>query len=826
MKMNRKMILAGVLAVLACATLLLGCAREEVIAAPENWYSKEYGGFSTRPQDPRMTIDGVLDEELWEGKAWFQNAFMHDINGVYPKFKVTGFPTEYGIYVAAVTDDTNIVCNGQRATAVQSVFQFEIGADPVGEYRVNDGLYKTKYNFDMRGDVYTRNPNVDRAVVVNGEINSGNTQGATLEFFISWEDMNVDLSKGIPQEFHMQCTYLACLPGKDGLNFDMVSTSYTSILTRDFFRFGENGYVTADAEGAKLGDSYLGNNKTANWDISREAENIVQSSGGTDKHIIFFKEHYGSDFIIETTIIPVKSLGDPSPKAGIWLQTTDSYNSNKANHYGVLLNCVESNLTAGPNGTKNFGSYWLASLHQNGGWTMKTIPGTNAIKNPNAATQEGVKLTVIKYGAMLVYFCDDQFMGMEEVGFMDTDILPGLYTLGADAIFKNSTCEPIDKEGLKSYLGGKGIYLIDAMARGVQGTVTASASSVESGGKVHITITTKPGFRVSSVTINGEEKIADVNANAVDGVYTITNVTSHQEIRVGYEKVDGVQFAGVVTDGTNAITADAKLISTTDKSLCYTFIANGAKGFDVKVPAGNYKLIITALGYKALVKDVTVSANVSETYALEESEFLSTVKVNNSVIASGLDKWDLTYVADGKVSISYSNGGKDKPLYFKDTAADFAIEISAKYTTKFLLGGDYQRNLMAGFRFHDGRNTSMLCAVDRGIVYTNTSNAWTYKQDLLPTDGRVLYYWPDWGYSEANPVTFGIAKIGNDVNIYINGKLAMTTTWSTVAAGLDPNREVAIGMIMIADKEADLEISNYKLMTGTAAAQDYINAHK
>jgi hypothetical protein len=364
------------------------------------------------------------------------------------------------------------------------------------------------------------------------------------------------------------------------------------------------------------------------------------------------------------------------------------------------------------------------------------------------------------------------------------------------------------------------------MARGVQGTVTASASSVESGGKVHITITTKPGFRVSSVTINGEEKIADVNANAVDGVYTITNVTSHQEIRVGYEKVDGVQFAGVVTDGTNPITADAKLISTTDKSLCYTFIANGAKGFDVKVPTGNYKLIITALGYKALVKDVTVSADVSETYALEESEFLSTVKVGNSVLASGLDKWDLTYVADGKVSVSYSNGGKDKPLYFKETAADFAIEISAKYTTKFILGGDYQRNLMAGFRFHDGRNTTMLCAVDRGIVYSNTNGAWTYKQDLLPDTERVLYYYPAWGYSEANPVTFGIAKIGNDVNIYINGKLAMTTTWSTVAAGLDPNKEVAIGMMMVADKEADLEISNYKLMTGTTAAQDYINAHK
>lgn len=822
MKRSVKMIFAGVMAALACLTLFVGCTPEEAIAPVENWYSKDYEGFCTRPQDPRMTIDGVLDEELWQGKAWFTNAFMHDINGVYPKFKVTGFPTEYGIYVAAVTDDTNIMCNGERATAIQSVFQFEVTADPVGEYRVNDGLYKTKYNFDMRGDVYTRNPNVDREVVVNGEINSGNTQGATLEFFIAWEDMNIDISKGVPEEFRMQCTYLACLPGRDGLNYDMVSTSYTSILTRDFFRFGKDGYATADAEGAKVGDSYLGNNKTANWDISKEAEGIVQSSGGTDKHIIFFKEHYGSDFIIETTVIPVKSLGDAYPKAGIWLQTTDGHNSNVAHHYGVLLNCAENNLVDGPNGTKNFKTYWLASLHNEGGWTMTTIPGTNAINNPNASTQEGVKLTVIKYGGMLLYFCDGQFLGMEEIGFMDTDILPGFYTLGMDAIFKDYSCEPIDAQGLKDYLGGKEIYLIDAMAKGVQGTVTASASTVSKGGKVDITITTKPGFRVSSVMINGVEKLADVQKNAVNGVYTLSNITSHQEIRVGYEKAEGVKFTGTATNGTDAITANVTLSSTTDQSLCYTFIANGAKGFDVKIPTGTYQLKITALGYKALVKEITISGDMSGTYALEESQFLSTVKVGGSVVSSNLDKWDLTYVADGKVSVSYVNGGKDKPLYFKQTAADFAVEFTAKYTTPFLAGGDYQRNLMAGFRFHNGKKTSMICAVDRGTVYTDANGVYTYKQDILPDTERILYYYPAWGYTQANSVTFAIAKVGNDVSVYINGKLVYNTTWATICSGMDTNEDVAIGFIMIADKEADLEISNFNLYAGTEAAQKYI----
>ena len=112
MKMNRQMIIAGILTAILCMTLFLGCGPVEVINRAENVYSKEYKSFCTRTQDPRMTIDGVLDEELWEGKAWFTNTFMHNVYGVYPTLQVTGFPTEFGIYVAAVTDDTNIVNNG------------------------------------------------------------------------------------------------------------------------------------------------------------------------------------------------------------------------------------------------------------------------------------------------------------------------------------------------------------------------------------------------------------------------------------------------------------------------------------------------------------------------------------------------------------------------------------------------------------------------------------------------------------------------------------------------------------------------------------------
>ena len=804
-----------VFAVLCMSLLLLVLAAcnprsAEVIAPAENSYQKDYHSFCTREQDESITIDGVLDEDVWQNKAWFVNTFLSNTNGTQPVLKVTGFPTEYGVYVAATVNDTNIMNNGQRSGGYNSIFEFEVTADNVGEYRVNDGLYKTKYLIDMRSDCYSRNPNIDRAVVVDGEINSGNTKGATLEMFIAWDDLQIDVSKGIPEEFRLQPSYRAILPGRN-LNYPLVSTCYTSILTRDFFRFGKDGYVTADAEGAVLGDSVFGNNKTANWDISQEADGIVRSSGGTENHYIFFTDAYGPDFMVEATIIPVKPLENEYPKAGIMFQSTNS--TSEATYFKVMLNCRDDNLTDSINGTKNFNTYWLATQHNHESWTMVSVPDTVGLPNPGASQREGVKLTVLKYGNRFMYFCDDQFVAMEDVEFMDLDVIPGFCTLGSDSIFKDYSCKTLDSETLKEYLGKNGMYLIDAAARGSQGTVTASKMAVEEGGSYEIVINTKPGYRVSSVTINGEEKLDDVKANGNGGYYTVRNVTTHQEIRASYEKCEGVKFTGTVTDGTSPVTADITLTNPSDQSLRYTFTSTAQKGFEAVIPAGTYRLSITAQNYEALIQHITIGDDLEQTFALTASQFPANVMVNGVTVNSNLDKWNTALLSEDKIMGSYDMGSKDKPLYFAETAVDFAVELTAHYTTNFQAGMDYQRDLMAGFRFHDGKNSGLIMAVNTGYVTTD----WTFKQYILDTP--VLLY------PTKHPVTFGIAKVGSEVYIFINGKYLGKEPWSRISADIDPNSEVAIGLNMIADKPADIQISNYKLMTGTQAAKQYIEVN-
>ena len=48
-------------------------------------------------------------------------------------------------------------------------------------------------------------------VIVEGELNSGNTTKATLEMFLPWETLRVDVTKGIPQTVGILPCYRAPL---------------------------------------------------------------------------------------------------------------------------------------------------------------------------------------------------------------------------------------------------------------------------------------------------------------------------------------------------------------------------------------------------------------------------------------------------------------------------------------------------------------------------------------------------------------------------------------------------------------------------------------
>lgn len=799
-------IILGALLLVSGLTAFFALQNKEVIAKAENSYQPEYHSYCSYEHDKDIRIDGVLDEDVWKDKKWFSNTFFSSTEGGMPAMKVTGFTTEYGVYIASTVTDDNLVNDGQRSPVKNSNWEFYLSSNQVGENKANDGLYRYQFNIDMVGDTYTLFPNYDRAIVVDGELNSGNTKGATLEMFVPWETIGIDPSEGIPNEFRLMPAYRAVFVGQSETTL-LNPISWTINGVKDFFVFDENGYTTMDRPDAVIGDTKHGNSKTANWDISKEKDGIVESSTGTEHHKIFFSEAYGSDFIVETTIIPVKSLENNFPKAGIYFHGADGL------YYTVFLD-MKDVMVDSVNGTKNLSQYKLVTLNNNEGtWNQNALSAYDSA-NPNAKKQEGVKLTVVKYGGTFWYFVDGTFVTAENCPFMDIDVFPGFYSLGADAIYKDYSCTSIKNEdALKTYLNEKGLYLIQAKTVKDGGNVKASTTTVKKGGSYDITITSKSGYEVASILVNGEERIRDARKKAVDGVYTITGANGNQEVQVKFAKCDCHKFTGKVQGSDGDIAAQLTLFGQTNPLLRYEVKASGKKGFTAEIPAGTYKVLVEADNYKYYIGTIKINGAVEKTFTLEASEFPDTVKINGKDITSMKSSWDLSKQGENKVSTSYAAKGKQAALYFGKTGKDFVMETTLNYTTNFESGKVYQPDLMGGFVFDDGTKTGWILARGTGIVTTG----WKFTNGLLDYDMLT--------YPTKKQVTFSIAKKGDEVYIYFNGEFAGTKKWSEVAPGIGSNSEVALGLYMVADKTADIEFSNYKVQTGTAAATAYIKQH-
>lgn len=798
-------IIASVLAVLligagVCLAIVFG--NKEVIAASEHDYQKVYHSYCSYEHAENIQIDGVLDDECWQNKKWFRNTFLANTGNNMAAFEMTSYVDEYGIYIASVVQDTNLVYDGQINNNANSNFEYYLVGKNVGEKLENDTAYTLMVNVDMSGFINSYFPNMDRAVVVNGELNSGATESATLELFVPWETLGVDKSKGVPTEFYCMPGYLAVLPGQDATTV-MKPIAYPYKYVTDYYVFNADGYTNADEEGAVVGDSKFGHAKTANWDISQEANRILQSSTGTENHKIYFCNQYGSNFIVETTIIPVDDLDNSSPKAGILFQQSNGiYNT-------IFLDMKDKYLTDESNATRNFSTLRVAVLDNSDGWNM-VYCDDELCENPNASSKNGVKMTVMKYGSKFWVFLDGKYITSFDHYFMDGDVMPGLFALGANVIYKDYSCEVIDEAYVKEYLNNKKIYTIDAAVASAGGDVTTSEFSVAKGGSYDIEIISKSGYEVSSVLINGTEKISDVKKKATGGVYTVTGVSSNQEIKVSFEKCDGYTFTGTIKYGDTALAGTVTLKGVTNKALWYEVVATGDKGFTAVVPAGTYEVTIALEGYKTIVDTITIKKDVTKNYTASLSQFVESISVNGKTVTSKKSVWNMEEEHLGKVTTSKDAGGKMAALYFGKTATDFAVETTIDYTTIFKDGVDYQTDLMGGFVFSDGSNTGWIMARKSGYVYTGWNRV----------TGRISY--DVLTYPTAKTAKFAIAKIGEEVSVYLNDMLIDTLKWSDIAPEISSKSEVAIGLYMVADKTADIQFSNCSVATGTAAAKNYV----
>lgn len=791
-----KKILILLCVIFMAAGTAVGCSGKNSLSPAENSVEEEFVSDYNGPNDPSIIIDGVLDESVYADKKWFRNTFAENLSGNMPVLQATGFTTEYGLYIAAQVWDENIVYSGQFMPSRNSAFDlyFVIGDE---DRLDDDSLDRYHLLVDMGLNIMGTPGRAKRGAFVQGEINSGETEFATLEVFYSWGQLGVDISEGVPEGYGLWAEYKAVLPGQSSVK--TVSTSPgPGKHNKNFYRIGKDGYSNQDAENAVLGDAKSGFAKTANWDISRESEGIVSVNGGEEWQTIYFRDAYDENFTISTDLQFHNSLNNDYPHAGLYIRSTEGY------YISVVLAFYDDFLTTaedGGNTVKNFELVTIDNSTQT--WRQRAVyRATNTDLSSSV-----LSLKLIKRGSELYYFINGNYCMTERADWLIGDAFAGFYTLGAATTFSNYLYERHTQEQAVQALNDEGIYTVTAEPATAGGSVETSAYAVKSGESADIRFVTQEGYSISSVQIDGIEKIEQVKESVKDGVYTLTGIRQNTKVLVGWSRLDNaVTYKGMIMKGEEPVAAELTLVDAQNPLNAFRIAVTPQNGFDILVPAGIYKRTVSAENCIPLQDEIDLSTDKEGNIVLQESAFVRSVTVNGIQVSSELSAWDMKEETDGYIYGDFALGNKRKPLYFAEVSKQATLSATVTNVTDYSQGGEYQDEPYAGFCFTDGTNTGHIFVAGQSVVYrglnNNTGLVWDWAaRKVLETP--VLK-------EKNDSVELLVAIGGGMVHVYVGGDwvLSLSLTEDMQWTNYSEDMDLAYGLYMSTDKQIRLQYSD------------------
>lgn len=428
----------------ACCLMLLpfaGCSgkAETTVYDAENTVSENFRGC----YDPEteggwtesVTLDGKLDEDIWRDKSFFTCGFAEDVDNLYATYRLTAFPGETGVFIGGQSYDTNmrrVDSYGSFAPDYNTgweiyFFCLEKGANQ----NTAQPTVKREYVIvDVNGNiVFMTGLRGAGEVYAEGELGSGETVGMSFELFIPYTELGVGVENGVPDVFNMLPIYRTYLSGSD-VATRMSINPFPWIYTPGYYRFDANGYQNADAEGAVVGDMPSGMSKSANWDVSRESERIVESRGA-QRQFIYFKDIYAANVVVKTDVRLKGSLAscDSSPKAGLMVMDTAQ------EYFSFFLN---DNAFDDENDRFNGLSY--TTLLSNG-WKMQSA-GNDTL----AAPLERVELVMVKRGAEFTFYANGKRVYSCTQTAFASNVYVGFYSLSANAVYSDYAAAAFNSE--------------------------------------------------------------------------------------------------------------------------------------------------------------------------------------------------------------------------------------------------------------------------------------------------------------------------------------------------------------------------------------------
>lgn len=784
----------------ACAVgLFAACSGTEKVLEGE--YETNYHKVFSDECDDFMTIDGKLEEEAWQNKKYLTNVCAVPELNNDATVHYTVHMTEKGLYVGSYVDDTTFFYNRMYS---DSNSNWKIYISPVGQKTNNQAFVKT-FQIDYKSIRSAQGARVSSAVYVDGEVNSGNTRGASMEMFVTWAELNIDVTayeKGYPDQISMYATYKVILDST-GSSARVLSTAFTSTSKPSmYYLFDNGGYLNADGEGAVLGDAPTGYAKTNGWDISGLSQGQAESVSD-NVQIIWFRDAYSARWAAEVKISPVDDIEDSGPKVGmIALRDTNNFRA-------FLLNAADGNLTESE-GVRNFDRCHMFGLtyYPSYTWTMSALGVDSSVDMD--AYQDGCMMKVVKDGAKMYYFINDTFVYSEECPYIDGSVYVGLVSIGFDAVFSDYvfTDYADDEAGLGAELEGM-VRL--SVVNGVGGTAQTEKIAAKEGTDVVLALNVWQGYEIQSVSANGKDITQTLRENAggnnlylTDGSCTIEGITEDTLFEVEYKPLSSQkQITLSIQDGEGkALSGRAILYSETDPLLRYE-TSVGVSGTRCILPddRGSLKVLAVTGDSGTVISDLDME---KDSYVLTIGEPLvgGDYTFGEYSVVSGRTGWDYLFQSEGTVYAD--NGANGTYAYFGGHFDDTAV---LKLTIRKSVS--VEEWLFAGIVMSNADKRVEIGVQGQKLRYYNGSSS-----DY--TDREGVFSASLFGTAEKE---ISLTFVRNDGKLYIYERTDGTETLVCQMEDLLVG-DAAYGLTLRANNTVNVSFTDLSLMTGTQAEEE------
>ncbi len=777
---RKKIILVVCLIVLLAAAVTAGLYflmnGEDKIPEGETYqwtYKKPFG----RETDEGMVIDGKLDEKAWEG----QRQLVQMENGV--KMTATTVFTEKGLYVGLEALDKNVIWKLRHAYGSNSSFKVIITKkDEIMYAQNNYGLsFPTTRHAFLEIDAKTcrsfRETPYQGKAYVDGELNSGDTNGISAELFLTWEDLHYTEEElgedGVPEAVEIYVSYQARGAG-DNAGGSQIAASFTKEWQFEtYFHFDKGGLIV-DYDSETVGHATEGPAASDQWTIA--TKNGKETATATEERlqVLWLKGGYSTDFIAETTILPLKTELNINNRCGFVVYQ----NSSTYNFYGVMGKTIASG-----------NSVSLATWQETDAYHWENKAGASETVIEKGYTADTIRLKVIKKGAYLFYFYNDEYWGYEYIGDLEDASYVGLFTNGAATFSDWKYTDYSGKTDDLRKILSKYVYFVTTSGVKARGSVLTSLEAVKKGDSITLTVIPASGCILTDFTVNGKDMYDELVAHLKDGEYVYTPTCDVDFVgtftAIGDEALVDTQILLRNEAGEAVHAAEYKIAGQNNPLLIYKGKPNSNGNIILSLPkagtykvgkrtlkvGGTYSLEITSDDYRTYRASFTLNNNTTSvnmdgkkesvakdasytmTVVLKENEFGGTVVVNGNKVTT---KAKLDY---NEATGNYYTTGRGCFTYFRNhVASQYVMNVTLDIED---LG---KGNNLSGIAITGGKGCIVFKSNSRNpdglIVATGASTGNTTEE--LCIGGFGGWKWPE----TAGKLTFKLVRFQNVILLY------------------------------------------------------------